>query len=311
MRILVLGGSGFLGSHLIDRLLDDGHLIFSVDVSKERFRYTSNRVTFIEADFGNRGILEKIFIDGVDLVFHLVSTTLPQSSNEDPIFDVQTNLIESLALFDLCVKYPVKKIVFISSGGTIYGVSNERKLLSESAVNFPWCSYGIVKATIEKYLHLYNRLHGLDFIALRLSNPYGPRQDPTRRHGAAATFMHRMLKNESIDVWGDGSTIRDYLYVSDFSEACVMAANSNFTGVVNIGSGHGLSLNELISKIEGAINKSGKVNYLKAREVDVPWLVLNNSLAYEKLGWKPLVPIEDGLLLMSEWMHDCISSEKL
>jgi UDP-glucose 4-epimerase len=311
MKILVLGGSGFLGSHLIDRLLDDEHQIFSVDVLKERFRNTSKKATFIEADFGNRRALNQIFIDGIDLVFHLVSTTLPQSSNDDPIFDVQTNLIESLAIFDLCVKYRVKKIIFISSGGTIYGESNERKPLSETAVNFPWCSYGIVKATIEKYLHLYNRLYGLDYTVLRLSNPYGPRQDPTRRHGAAATFMYRMLKNESIDVWGDGSTTRDYIYVSDFSEACVRAANSDFTGVVNIGSGHGISLNELISKIEGTISKPGKVNYLNVREVDVPWVVLSNSLAYEKLAWKPLVPIEYGLYLMSEWMRDCISEKKL
>jgi UDP-glucose 4-epimerase len=311
MKILVLGGSGFLGSHLIDRLLEDGHQIISVDVSKERFRNTPNQINFIEVDFGNRGVLEKIFIDGVDVVFHLASTTLPQSSNEDPLFDVQTNLIESLALFDLCIKYPVKKIIFISSGGTIYGDSGERKLLAEVAENSPWCSYGIVKATIEKYLHLYNRLYGLDFIALRLSNPYGPRQDPTRNHGAATTFMYRMLKDESIEVWGDGSATRDYLYVTDFSEACVRAAHSNFIGIINIGSGKGVSLNELVSEIEYVTNKPGRVNYLKARQVDIPWLVLNNALALEKIGWKPTVPLNDGLLLMSKWMRDCISAEIL
>ena len=309
MKILILGGNGFLGSHLIDSLLGLGHELISLDVSAERFRSNIPVVNYIEADFGNRGILEEVFKKGVDIVFHLASTTLPASSNSDPIFDIQTNLIESVALLDLCVKYPVKKFIFISSGGTVYGDTNTLTSISEDCGQNPLCSYGIVKSAVEKYLYLYRHLYGLNYVALRLSNPYGPRQSPHRKLGAVSTFLYQALTNQTIEIWGDGNVIRDFLFVSDFSRACISSINSDFNGVINIGSGEGITLNELLREIEVVVNKPLLVCYSDARSVDVPRLVLDRSLAFKSLNWRPEISIKEGLVLTESWLQSYIRSE--
>lgn len=310
MKILVLGGSGFIGSYVVDELADAGHNVISLDRYTERFRPAREDVVFFQADFGNRGELEGVFKEGVDTVVHLVSSTIPQSSNEDPIFDVQSNLVESIALFEMCVKHGVKKVVFVSSGGTVYGIP-QTSIIAETHPILPMCSYGITKLAIEQYLQLFYRLYGLKYHVLRLANPYGPRQDPSKKQGAASVFMYKMLKGKEITVWGDGEVVRDFIYAEDFAKACLLAVESTDVGVLNIGSGAGVSIRQLVSVIEQVVGKSASVVSLPSRGFDVPSVVLDCTKANEELAWTPKVSMEDGLVKMHDWMRDLISVGRL
>ncbi|MBU3616747.1 NAD-dependent epimerase/dehydratase family protein [Polynucleobacter sp. JS-Polo-80-F4] len=304
MNILVLGGSGFLGGHLIDELISEGHSVTSIDVAKERYRNTPSAIHFIEADFGNRGELTSIFEEKeIDVVIHLVSTTLPGTSNIDPLFDITTNLIESVALLDLCVRFNVKKFIYFSSGGTVYGESNE-PLISEEHPTFPICSYGIVKLAFEKYIQMYWRLHGLNYSILRISNPYGPRQDPRKMQGAIGVFMHKMLTNDKIVIWGDGSVIRDYVYVGDVVKAALLAIKSEQSSLVNIGSGVGISLRELLKKLESLLGVSANIEYRPGRKFDIDRMVLDCSRAQSLLGWTATTKLEHGLESMRLWLAE-------
>lgn len=302
MRTLVLGGSGFLGSYVVDALCEEGFQVTSLDCQPERFRGTNEKVEFLQADFGNRGKLVKILKRGVDCVFHLVSSTIPQTSNDDPIFDVQSNVIESIALLEMCVKYSVKRVVYISSGGTVYGIP-EQLPIPEKHTTLPLCSYGITKLAIEHYLHLFYVLHGLKYSVLRLSNPYGARQDPRGKQGAVTVFMNKLLKGEEISVWGDGSVVRDYIHASDFARACLAMVGAESVGVYNVGGGAGTSLNELIAVLERVTGKSAKVNYLPGRDFDVPELYLDCSRIKYEYGWSPIINFETGLDQMNKWMQ--------
>ena len=307
MRALVLGGSGFLGSYVVDALCNDGFQVVSLDRQPERFRVKNEIVEFFQADFGNRGELEQILKRGVDFVFHLVSSTIPQTSNDDPIFDVQSNVIESIALLEMCVKYSVRKVVFVSSGGTVYGIP-EQLPISENHPTLPLCSYGVTKLAIEHYVHLFYVLHGLEYSVLRLSNPYGARQDPRGKQGAVTVFMNKLLKGEEITVWGDGSVVRDYIHASDFARACLVMVGSDNVGVYNVGGGEGTSLNELISILERVTGRSANVKYLPSRGFDVPELYLDCTRIQNGYGWKPQVDFTTGLKQMNEWMKKQIAA---
>lgn len=306
MRVLVLGGCGFIGSHVVDDLILSEHEILVFDRYPERFRSPLPNVTYFQADFGNRGELEEVLASGIEVVIHLVSSTTPQSSNDDPIFDVQTNLVETVALLEMCVKHHVRKVVFISSGGTVYGVPQITPV-PETHPTLPLCSYGITKLAIENYLHLYHVLHGLEYTVLRVSNPYGARQDPHRKQGAVAVFMHKILKDESISVWGDGSVIRDFIHVSDVARACTSATESQFIGTCNVGSGHGLSIKQLISALQNVTGKTGNIVWLESRNFDVPEVVLDCSRIEKELSWRPQIDLKSGLVEMQRWMDSLIT----
>ena len=184
MRILVLGGSGFLGSHIVDKFLAERHDVAVYDLYPERFRRSPAGITFYTGDFGNVGALDELIATGFDAVIHCVSTTTPKSSNESPEFDIQSNVIGTLYLLDICVKHKVGKLVFLSSGGTVYGDIGNKDMVDETHAVRPMCSYGVSKLTIEHYLDVYRHLRGLNYVALRLSNPYGERQSPLRALGA-------------------------------------------------------------------------------------------------------------------------------
>ncbi len=307
MKVLVLGGSGFLGSYLVDELYEAGHKIISLDRTPERFRSQNKKVEFIQADFGNRGELEQVLKRGVDVVVHLISSTVPQTSNDDPIFDVQSNLIESIALFEMCVKYVVKKVIYVSSGGTVYGIPKQMPITEDHAT-LPMCSYGISKLAIEHYLHLFHVLHGLKYTVLRLSNPYGARQDPRGKQGAVTVFMNKLLKGEEISVWGDGSVVRDYIHASDFARACVAVIGSDNVGVYNVGSGVGTSINQLLSVLQEATGVQAKVNYSLGRGFDVPALYLDCSRIKQEYNWQPQINFTDGIAETSAWMRSHLES---
>lgn len=310
MRVLVLGGSGFLGSYVVDELVAAGYSVTSLDRYQERFRHPNKNVEFCKADFGNRGELERVLKLGVDVVVHLVSSVIPQTSNDDPVFDVQSNLVESIALFEMCVKHGVRKVVFVSSGGTVYGLPKADIIAEDHAV-LPLCSYGITKLAIEHYLQLFHSLHGLKFHILRLSNPYGARQDPLGKQGAPSVFMHKVLTGQEINLWGDGKIVRDFIHASDFAVACLAAVQSENVGVLNIGSGKSLSIKELILAIERITGRFARINWMPERGFDVPRVVLDCARAKEQLGWYPSVSLDDGLLQMRDWMNGLIQLDQL
>jgi len=189
------------------------------------------------------------------------------------------------------------KLVFVSSGGTVYGRPQQTPI-PETHPTEPTCSYGIVKLAIEKYLALYQMLHGLDYRVLRLANPYGPGQEANRAQGVIGTFLSRVVHDEAIEVWGDGSVVRDYLYIGDTVAAMLLAAEyAGAERIFNIGSGEGHSVREIIAAVEQATGKKAKASYTAARKFDVPVSVLDISRAQNELGWRPAVNLDEGLYL--------------
>lgn len=299
MKALVLGGGGFIGSHLVTALLAQDA---QVRVLERPYRQRSPvlpvhpALEWQEGDFGNAQDLHRA-LDGVDVVFHLVSTTQPQSSNDDPSFDVSSNLLATLNLLEQLRAQKQTRLVFISSGGTVYGRPQQTPIL-ETHPTEPTCSYGIVKLAIEKYLALYQLLHGLDYRVLRLANPYGPGQEANRAQGVIGTFLSRVVHDEPIEVWGDGSVVRDYLYISDTISALLQAAShQGAERVFNIGSGNGHSIREIIAAVEQVSGKKARASYTAARKFDVPVSVLDIERARKELGWEPRVNLNEGLRL--------------
>lgn len=302
MKACVIGGNGFIGSHVVDRLLEDNWSVTVLDRYEERYRAPLSQVQYTIGDLGNRGVLQEI-LPHTDVVFHLASTTIPQSSNDAPVFDIQTNLVDTIGLLDACVHHQVKKIVFFSSGGTVYGIP-KTTLVSEDHPTDPISSYGIVKLTIEKYLYLYRHLFGLSYTILRPSNPFGERQNPTGAQGVISVFLGRVVRNLPIVVLGDGKIVRDYLDVDDLANAAIKAAvKVTENSIFNIGSGVGLSLNELIESIRSVTNKAIQVNYQPARPSDVPAIVLDPRRANEELGWTPNTSFQESVEKTWKWVR--------
>lgn len=295
MRILVLGGAGFLGSHIVDKFLAENHDVVVYDLYPERFRRTPRGIKFVTGDFGNVGALNELVATGFNAVIHCVSTTTPKSSNESPEFDIQSNVIGTLYLLDICVRHKVGKLVFLSSGGTVYGNIGNLDAVDESHAVRPICSYGVSKLTIEHYLEVYRHLRDLDYVVLRLSNPYGERQSPLRALGALTVFLHRTLKQQDVEVWGDGSVTRDFIYVGDVANAVYLATVNSTSGVYNVGTGTGLSLRDILSHIAKAVGREPSVTWFPSRSFDVPRIVLNANKLKNATGWNCQTSIESGI----------------
>lgn len=306
MKFTVFGGGGFIGSAIVDRLLSEGHSVRVFErprVAPYREFGPGEALEWETGDLLSAHDVAKA-IQGADQVIHLVSTTLPKSSNDDPAYDVSTNIIATLSLLDAMVAQGIRRIVYISSGGTVYGTPLYVPI-DEKHPTEPEVSYGIVKLTIEKYLQLYQRLHGIRAIVLRVANPYGERQRVETAQGAVGVFLHRALSGQAIDIWGDGTVMRDFIYVADVADAFVRAtAYQGDATVFNIGSGVGTSLNELVRAIGEVTGVPVACNYLPGRAIDVPVSVLDCGLAKRELGWSPRVSLPDGLSRTVGWLKN-------
>ena len=307
-RVLVLGGSGFIGSHLVDALSEAGSEVRSFDRIKSPWHSTRRNVESVVGNFLDADQVADA-VAGCDYVYHLVSTTLPKTSNDNPIADVEQNLISTLAMLKAACDAGVKKVVFLSSGGTVYGIPQTLPIL-ETHPTLPMSSYGIVKLTIEHYLHLYHVLHGLDYQVLRLSNPFGERQPINGSQGAIAVFMSKALRGETVEIWGDGSVVRDYVYIADVIDAMLMTLN--YQGQhrsINIGSGTGQSINQIIDAISHTIGRPIERRYSAHRSFDVPASVLSIERAHRELGWQPSTSFADGLARTSQWIRTAIAND--
>lgn len=305
MKCIIFGGGGFIGSAISDRLLKDNHHLKIFERPRvEPYRlFLKNEVAeWISGDISSAHDVSEA-IKGSDVVLHLVSTTLPKSSNDDPIYDVQSNLVPSLQILNAMVKNNVKRIIFISSGGTVYG-NPEYLPIDEKHPTNPLVSYGITKLSIEKYLNLFEHLHGIKAISLRVANPYGERQRIETAQGAVGIFISNAIKNLPIKIWGDGSVTRDYIHVTDVAEAFAIAINYNGSkNVFNISSGIGTSLNQLVNLIENCTGKPIDRQFLPSRPFDVPTSILCNASALKELNWKPSISMVDGVSRTTAWVQ--------
>lgn len=304
MRCLVLGASGFIGGHLVASLANLGHQVvaYGRNFGNTNLSGMDVNIEYVTGDFCNENRWNDL-LSGVQVCYHLITTTVPKSSNDDPIADVTGNIIGTLKFLEVARKKNIR-IVFSSSGGTVYGRINTDSI-DENHATDPLCSYGITKLAIEKYLLLYRELHGVRSVVLRIANPYGEGQHPDSIQGAVAVFMGRVLRGHTIDIWGDGSVIRDYIYIQDVVRA--MIAASEYGGrlnVFNIGSGVGVSLLELLNMIEQVTDKKADIIFHPSRSFDVPSNVLSIAKAQKEMRWTPEVPMIDGLRKTAIWMQE-------
>jgi UDP-glucose 4-epimerase len=303
--VLLLGGAGFIGGHVAAALLAAGRRVRIFDRPGRRplaEPALRERAEWCEGDFVNERDLAPA-LAGCDAAVHLVSTTLPQSATANPLYDLETNVGGTLRLLELARRVPLRRLLFVSSGGTVYGVPRALPI-AESHPTEPISAYGIGKLAIEKYLHLYRHLHGLDSLVLRLANPYGERQPPEAAQGAVAVFLRRALAGQPIEIWGDGSVARDYVYVGDVAEALLAALD--YRGgerVFNVGSGVAMTLNELVAAIEAELGRPVERRHLAARAIDVPVNRLDVTLAARELGWTPRTPFATGLARARRWLE--------
>jgi UDP-glucose 4-epimerase len=305
VKCLILGGGGFIGSAIVDRMLAEGHSVRVFErprvVPYRGFAQTEDLEWFAGDLLSAHDVSGAL--DGVDTVIHLVSTTLPKGSNEDPIYDVQTNLVGTLQILNLMVQRKTSRIIFVSSGGTVYGAPRYLPI-DEQHPTEPQVSYGITKLAVEKYLLLFEQLHGVRATILRLANPYGERQRVETAQGAVAAFLQRALLGQCVDIWGDGSVIRDYVYIGDVADAFACAVKyEGPRSVFNIGSGRGTSLNELLAIVESTLGVVVERRYLASRPFDLKVNVLNVALAEQELKWKERFSIEEGIARTAAWIE--------
>jgi len=305
VRCLILGGTGFIGLHLAELLLREGYRVRIFD-RREPAPVVglagTGQMEVQTGDFLDKQAVRSA-VSGCDVVFHLVSTTLPKSSNTDVSFDVESNIVGTLQLLDVARESGIRKIIFSSSGGTIYGVP-QRLPIPETHESFPLVAYGISKLAIEKYLHLYKMLYGIPYVVLRIGNVFGERQRTDTSQGAIAVFLSRALAGGTVEIWGDGTTVRDYIYIQDVVQAFMLAMSfEGAPSVFNIGSGEGLSLNDVLVAIEELLGTPVARRYVARRSFDVPANVLDISRAKELLGWTPRFAFREGLARTLEWMR--------
>lgn len=299
-RCIVLGGGGFIGTNLCQRLLAIGAEVIVVCpalLDPEIVR----GARWIRALLHETDSFAHLIGPG-DYVFHLVSTTTPAGSNVDPVADMAQNVLPTLKLLDVLRDRQVRKLVFLSSGGTVYGPAVTTPT-SEDQPNHPVCSYGIHKLAIEKYLALYRYLHGVNSVSLRVSNPFGPYQLGGAQ-GVIATVIRKALRRETITIWGDGSAVRDYIFVADLVDAILEAASLSdleAPSLFNIGSGQGRSIRDILDAIQGLHGRPLTIVHEPARSIDVPVSVLDISRAQRHLRWAPATAWGPALEKTYQW----------
>jgi UDP-glucose 4-epimerase len=299
--ILVTGCAGFIGSHLCDRLLAEGHRVVAVDdlstgriANLSEARGYGNEFTFFNMDIRAEGLLSLFERHRPEVLIHLAAQAAVSSSVQDPVHDAAINVMGLLNLMECCVKTGVRKVVYAASGGTLYGEA--RKLpVRETASGRPVSPYGISKKVGIDYLSFYERQHGIAFTALALANVYGPRQDPHGEAGVVAIFASTMLAGRAPTIHGDGNQTRDYVFVDDVVHAFALSAERGDGHLVNVGTGLETSVNGLYRMLAEITRFTGEPSHGPARPGDLRRNALDISIANDVLDWRPWTHLQDGL----------------
>ena len=292
-KCIVFGGSGFIGAHLTESLLAYGHEVTVFTRSKPR--NVDSRINYIYGDFMNSSEIDGALV-GQDYVFHLVSLTNPAVSDKDPFIDIDTNLKMTVHLLESCVKYGVKRVIYASSGGSIYGDA-DGEVHKETDCISPVSPYAIGKAAIEGYLRYFFVKHGLDYMALRISNVYGEGQDISKgNHGVVPVFISRILNNEQVKIYGDGSMMRDYIYVKDLAKviACIFSQKHS-ENIYNIGSGIGTTIAEILDTVERELSIKASREYVDAPASFVGRVVLDCDRINDEFGIVATTTLSQGV----------------
>jgi UDP-glucose 4-epimerase len=299
---LVLGAGGFIGTNLCRALLTRGARVQGFGRSRP-FADALFGVHWTNGNFVEHEDLARL-VEGNDYVFHLIGGSLPESSNKNPAANISANILSSVHLLEVCRLCGVRKVMFVSSGGTVYGIAGDAPI-PETAPTEPISAYGINKLTVEKYMSLYNYLYKLDYAVLRIANPYGPFQTAHRRQGVVAALVERALSGGPLEIWGDGTVVRDFLHVQDVVEGVLaVLGHVGPPRVFNIGSGIGRSVNQIVADLESLLGRALDKTYRSARLADVPVNILDIGLIKRETGWAPRIGWMDGLQDTITWMAE-------
>ena len=305
MNILILGAAGFIGTNLTIKLAENKESQITLVDKSESYFSTIEKFNFSNVELKESSLdinMDFSILENQDIVYHLVSTNVPTTSNQHISYDIQANVLFSSNLFDACVKHRVKKVVFISSGGTVYGKEATCPLPENTPTN-PISSYGVQKIMIEKLMYLYNYMYGLDYRIIRLANPYGPYQRPNGVLGVVTTFTYKALKGEELQVYGDGSVVRDFIYIDDAIRGILnIVEGKNKHHIFNLGCGYGTSIKEVVETVRKVAGTDTKVVYKEGRHVDVPVNYLDISRYEKYYGKLNPISLEQGIKRTIEFM---------
>lgn len=305
MKIMILGAGGFIGTNLAIRLAENrSSQLTLVDKKDSYFQHISEAGLEADlkiSDFG-QGCDYEILTKGQEVIYYLVSTTSPGNSNQNIPKELSENVVAAAEFLKACIVNKVKKVIFLSSGGTVYGLEGKCPISEETVAN-PINSYGVQKLMIEKLFYLYHYLYGLEYKIIRLANPYGPYQRPNNSLGVVTNFVYQALKGEPLTIYGDGKVIRDFIYIDDVITAILNI--SEYQGkhsMFNLGSGMGSSIRQVVDAIEKTMDLMVDVTYLTGRTVDVPVNILDISRYESVFGeWKP-ISLEEGIRRTADFL---------
>lgn len=310
MKILVTGGAGFIGSHVVDAYINDGHSVTVIDnLSMGNLKNVNPKARFIKMDIRDEKIKDVFQEEKFEIVNHHAAQMDVRKSVEDPIYDASVNILGVLNLLENCKNNGVRKFVFASTGGAIYGEQDYFPADEEHPLR-PLSPYGITKLATEKYLYYYENVYGLRYVILRYANVYGPRQNPHGEAGVVAIFTKKMLEGQQPQINGDGKQTRDYVYVEDVVKANLLALNYDKSEIFNIGTGIETDVNTLFHKIRSYTGSNCEEFHAPPKKGEQLRSVLDYSKIKKELGWEPKIKIEEGLKLTVEFFKKGMNGSK-
>jgi len=301
MKILITGGAGFIGSNLADRLVEEGHqLVVIDDLSSGKRHQVPAAANFYQMELDSRWLDRVIEHEKPEAVCHLAAQISVRRSVEDPVFDARVNILASIGLIEACRTHGVKRFIFTSTGGAIYGDADQVPT-PETYVAAPVSPYGTSKLCVEHYLYCFRELYGFSSAALRLANVYGPRQDPHGEAGAVAIFSRALLEGRPARINGDGLQTRDYVYVGDVVEAFVLALRSDAQGSFNVGTATETNVVELYKQVARAARSEAAPEYGPPRPGEQKRSSIDATRIRSELGWEPRVQLAEGIGLTVDY----------
>lgn len=298
MKILITGGFGFIGSETTLALCKN-HEVSIITRSKsipKHLEGVASKIKIFNGSFDEQNLLDAILPE-IDLIIHTACTTVPENSTINPVHDIESNVISTIKLLESSKKHLVKKIIYLSSGGVVYGNTHEKKITELHPTN-PISSYGVTKLMIEKYIQYYSTIYNIDSTIFRIANAFGPNQSGKNNQGVIAHWLRKCKKNEPLEIWGNENIVRDYVYIDDIVNAIITSIDENINGIYNIGTGNGISLRKLAETIIEIIPTHSTIKTVSSnsRSFDIEYNNLDCSLYISKSNWIPKVHLEEGII---------------